>query len=62
MTESWEESPVTGHAEVDAVLGALAQLGELDVAAHVTHFEAAHESLRRSLSSAGQDSPAAARS
>ena len=52
----------TGNADVDAVVGSLAALDNLPVAEHVAVFEHAHESLRRTLAGAGQDSPAADRS
>ena len=52
----------TGNADVDAVVGSLAELDGLPVAEHVSVFEQAHESLRRTLAGAGQDSPAADRS
>jgi hypothetical protein len=52
----------TGNAEVDAVVRSLTALDDLPVAEHVTVFEQAHESLRRTLAGAGQDSPAADRS
>ena len=52
----------TGNAEVDAVVESLTALDGLPVAEHVTVFEQAHESLRRTLAGAGQDSPAADRS
>ena len=52
----------TGNAEVDAVVGSLTALDDLPVAEHVAVFEQAHESLRRTLAGAGQDSPAADRS
>jgi hypothetical protein len=52
----------TGNADVDAVVGSLTALDDLPVAEHVTVFEQAHESLRRTLAGAGQDSPAADRS
>ena len=52
----------TGNADVDAVVGSLAALDDLPVAEHVAVFEQAHESLRRTLAGAGQDSPAADRS
>ena len=52
----------TGNAEVDAVVASLTALDDLPVAEHVTVFEQAHESLRRTLAGAGQDSPAADRS
>ena len=52
----------TGNAEVDAVVETLVALDEFPVADHVTVFEQAHESLRRTLSGAGQDGPAAGRS
>ena len=52
----------TGNAAVDAVVGSLAALDGLPVAEHVAVFEQAHESLRRTLAGAGQDSPAADRS
>ena len=40
----------------------LTALDDLPVAEHVAVFEQAHESLRRTLAGAGQDSPAADRS
>ena len=46
----------TGHADVDAVIGSLSRLDDLPVADHVAVFERAHESLRRTLVGAGQDS------
>jgi hypothetical protein len=52
----------TGLVDVDAVLASLSTLDELPVADHVAVFEQAHESLRRTLAGAGQDSPAAGRS
>jgi hypothetical protein len=52
----------TGNADVDAVVGSLTALDDLPVAEHVAVFEQAHESLRRTLAGAGQDSPAADRS
>ena len=48
----------TGNADVDAVVGSLMALDDLPVAEHVAVFEQAHESLRRTLAGAGQDSPA----
>ena len=51
----------TGNADVDAVVASLTALDDLPVAEHVTVFEQAHESLRRTLAGAGQDSPAANR-
>jgi hypothetical protein len=48
--ESSDIEPVsTGVEEVDAVLGSLADLGEIDVAEHPAVFEAAHERLRSAL-------------
>ncbi|MBD8869272.1 hypothetical protein [Nocardioides donggukensis] len=41
--------PVTGHAEVDAVLASLSGLEEAEVATHVATFEQAHERLRGAL-------------
>jgi hypothetical protein len=51
----------TGNADVDGVVGSLAGLDDLPIADHVAVFEQAHESLRRTLSGAGQTSPAADR-
>jgi hypothetical protein len=51
----------TGNADVDRVVGSLDGLDDLPVADHVAVFEQAHESLRRTLSGAGQASPAADR-
>ncbi len=51
----------TGDADVDAVVASLAALDAAPVAGHVAVFEQAHESLRRTLSRAGQDQPAAVR-
>jgi hypothetical protein len=51
----------TGHPDVDRVLATLTGLDELPVAEHVVVFEQAHESLRRTLSGAGQDQPAPTR-
>lgn len=48
----------TGHTDVDAVIGSLGGLDDLPVADHVAVFEQAHESLRRTLVGAGQDSRA----
>jgi len=52
----------TGHDGVDTVVASLRGLDDLTVAEHVAVFEQAHESLRRTLAGAGQDSPAADRS
>jgi hypothetical protein len=52
---------MTGEAEVDAIVSSLTSLDDLSVAEHVAVFEQAHESLRRTLAGAGQDSPAADR-
>ena len=52
----------TGNPDVDAVVGSLTALDDLPVVEHVAVFEQAHESLRRTLAGAGQDSPAADRS
>ena len=52
----------TGLVDADAVLASLSALDELPVADHVAVFEQAHESLRRILAGAGQDSPAVGRS
>ena len=57
-----ESTDSTGNVEVDAVVGSLTALDDLPVAEHVAVFEQAHESLRRTLAGAGQDSPAADRS
>jgi len=57
-----DEVEGTGNADVDAVVGSLTALDDLPVAEHVTVFEQAHESLRRTLAGAGQDNPAADRS
>lgn len=65
MSESLPEftpDEQTGHADVDAVITSLAGLDTLRIAEHVGVFEQAHESLRRTLSGAGQDQPAAVRS
>jgi hypothetical protein len=51
----------TGNADVDAVVASLTALDDQPVAEHVAVFEQAHESLRRTLAGAGQDSPAADR-
>jgi len=52
----------TGNADVDTVVASLTALDDLPVAEHVAVFERAHESLRRTLAGAGQDSSAADRS
>ncbi|CUR59037.1 conserved hypothetical protein [metagenome] len=39
----------TGHPDVDAVLGTLAELDDLPVEEHVAVFEHAHERLRSAL-------------
>jgi hypothetical protein len=52
----------TGNADVDEVVGSLAALDDLPVAEHVAVFEQAHESLRRTLTGAGQNAPAVDRS
>lgn len=46
----------TGQTEVDAVVASLTRLDGLPVSEHVAAFEQAHESLRRTLVGAGQDS------
>lgn len=51
--EAREQLTETGHAGVDAVVASLDGLDEAPVADHVAVFEQAHESLRRSLSDAG---------
>lgn len=45
----------TGHPAVDEVLRSLDDLESRPVDEHVAVFEEAHESLRRALSSAGDD-------
>ena len=62
MSESPHEVEGTGDPDVDAVVSSLGGLDDLPVADHVAVFEQAHESLRRTLAGAGQDSPAAGRS
>jgi hypothetical protein len=64
VDDQWHAAHVesTGHEHVDAVVASLARLQELPVAEHVTVFEQAHESLRRTLADAGEDQPAADRS
>ncbi len=57
--ESFES---TGDDAVDAVIASLGGLDALPVDEHVTVFENAHESLRRTLAGAGQDSPGVVRS
>jgi len=52
----------TGEPEVDAVVASLGGLDDLPVGDHVAVFEQAHETLRRTLAGAGQESPAAGRS
>ncbi|MEO7943264.1 MAG: hypothetical protein ABIR34_07680 [Marmoricola sp.] len=52
----------TGEPEVDAVVASLGGLDDLPVGDHVEVFEQAHETLRRTLAGAGQESPAAGRS
>ena len=49
----------TGDVAVDTVVSSLDGLDDLPVEEHVAVFEQAHESLRRTLSGAGQTSPAA---
>lgn len=60
-TDAEVELEGTGHADVDAVVASLTRLDDIPVADHVAVFEQAHESLRRTLVGAGQDSPAADR-
>jgi hypothetical protein len=60
--QSLTEADETGDPDVDAVVSSLNGLDDLPVADHVAVFEQAHESLRRTLAGAGQDSPAAGRS
>ncbi len=47
----------TGHPAVDEVVAALAALDDLPVEEHVAVFEAAHDTLRRTLADAA-DGPA----
>jgi hypothetical protein len=61
LTEA-NEANETGDPDVDAVVSSLNGLDDLPVTDHVAVFEQAHESLRRTLAGAGQDSPAAGRS
>jgi len=60
--EDLENAAGTGNTDVDAVVASLAALDDLAVAEHVAVFEQAHESLRRTLTGAGQDAPAVDRS
>ena len=61
--ESFDEDPrgssaaATGHPAVDEVLRSLDDLEGRPVDEHVAAFEEAHESLRRALSNAGDDTP-----
>lgn len=57
-----QQAEVVGHDGVDTVLASLRGLDDLPVAEHVAVFDQAHESLRRTLARAGQDTPAADRS
>jgi hypothetical protein len=62
VNQALTEANETGNPDVDAVVSSLNGLDDLPVADHVAVFERAHESLRRTLAGAGQDSPAAGRS
>lgn len=54
MSETTPDEPTeTGHPDVDAVIGTLADLDDRPVAEHVAVFEAAHERLRGVLADAG---------
>ncbi len=54
-------SESTGNEHVDEVVASLAGLDDQPVSEHVAVFEQAHETLRRTLSGAGQDGPVAGR-
>lgn len=41
----------TGHRGVDEAMAAIADLGDADLATHVTTFERAHDALRTALTS-----------
>lgn len=41
----------TGHRGVDEAMAAIAELGDADLATHVTTFERAHDALRNALTS-----------
>jgi phospholipid N-methyltransferase len=62
VNQALTEANETGDPDVDAVVSSLNGLDDLPVTDHVAVFEQAHESLRRTLAGAGQDSPAAGRS
>ncbi|CAB4719396.1 MAG: hypothetical protein F2667_09860 [Actinobacteria bacterium] len=48
----------TGVAAVDAVVDAVAELGDQPLESHLAVFEAAHEQLRRALDARPVDEPA----
>lgn len=50
----------TGDERVDAVLDSLQGLDDQGLSQHLTVFEQAHETLRRTLAETGRDSSAAA--
>ena len=56
IADGEESAPAsTGHPAVDEVLRSLDQLDGRPVDEHVAAFEGAHESLRRTLSGAGDE-------
>lgn len=59
MTDATAETPVTGHATVDAAMARVSALGEQPLSDHVTAFDEAHGMLRRALTETADDAESA---